>query len=328
MKVGINYPWHSNTFGNNLFTPGTVADFRETLDRLSPYGITAVRVWLLCQLDRWGHLTSEDETLSFSPPPRGAQHALGEALDRFAALLACCRSIGTTIIPSLLCHDALGDPRRGPGNGGRSAIVTHPEIRERFFTDVLEPFLAVSKSERAPILAWELMNEPHWNITRWLTWRHHAFATEIEPAALCRFLAEGLERIAEAGFESTVGHAMAEDLEHLPTGTLPQFHYYGLPQLWVPERATTNAFIGEMSSCGARCWSRDPTHAPWPMLLGADLGNDGTATRARLELLSRQGYSMALLWPSREAGPGWRKYSPSTLRAVREFVATTPRPGA
>jgi len=57
------------------------------------------------------------------------------------------------------------------------------------------------------------------------------------------------------------------------------------------------------------------------MLLGTDLGDDGTAVLERLRLLHRQGYSLALLWPEGNQGPGWTKYSPAALDAVGRFMA-------
>jgi hypothetical protein len=319
VRVGINYPWYSNTFGNNLFTPELVSDFDDTLRRLVPRGVSVVRAWLLCQLDRWGHTTDVNGSPRFQPPDPN-DPSLAEAIARFTAMLSVCGQHRVQLIPSLFCHDALGDPRRAAGNGGRSAIVSDPETRLRFFTDVLEPFLVASTPHRSHIYAWELMNEPAWNVSSWFGWRHHAFAAEVDRPTLAQFLQEGLDRITQAGFETTIGHARASDLEQLPTGTVPQFHYYGIPQLWLPDQATTRAFVGEMSCSRARWWPSDPTDVPWPMLLGADLASDETAVLERLRLLRRQGYSLALLWPRGEIGPGSAKYPPAALDAVERFV--------
>ncbi len=332
VQVGINYPWYSNTFGNNLFTPQLVPDFDDTLRRLVPRGVSVVRVWLLCQLDRWGHLENLAGSPRFHPPEPTDPPLLAEAIDRFESLLSICEQRHVQVIPSLLCHDALGDPRRAAGNGGRVAIVSDPETRARFFADVLEPFLSASDPHRSQIYAWELMNEPAWNVISWLGWRHHAFAREIDRRTLAQFLQEGLDHIAQAGFASTIGHARVADLEQLPTGTVPQFHYYGIPQLWVPEQGTSRAFVGELSSTRARWWPSDPTEVPWPMLLGADLADDETAVLERLRLLRRQGYSLALLWPGGEEGPGSEKYGAAALNAIERFAgeghpaAVAPRP--
>lgn len=324
MQVGINYPWFSNTFGDTLFHPDLIADFRETLAQLEPRGVSVVRVWLLCQLDRWGVVDSSAGVPRFVPPAPGAFRGTGpgrsEPLQRFEALCVAAAEHRIRLVPSLICHGAFGDLRRDRGNGGRAAVAEDPHLASFFFDEVLESFLEVARPYREHVHSFELMNEPTWNVLRILGWTNPAYAPGLGHDALARFLARGLERIERAGFPSTVGHAAAVDLSRWPTGTVPQFHYYGLPHLWVEEHAVTRAYVGELSSSAARLWPRDPTEVPWPMLWGRDLIDDETAVAERLALLARQGYPLALLWPARGEGPGWEKYTHGALRALERFA--------
>jgi hypothetical protein len=203
----------------------------------------------------------------------------------------------------------------------------------RLFDDALEPMLERSRPYADHIHSWELMNEPAWNLYGWSRWSHRVRAHGVSRAQLRRFLAAGLERIEAAGFASTVGHARAADLRALPTGSRPQFHWYGPPQLRLPTQAATNAFVGEISSAAAnwigrpprsgrrrvRRWFQEATTMPWPELFGADLCGDRAAVAARLSALERKGYGLALLWPSLSTGPGWAKYSPGAREALRQF---------
>ena len=110
------------------------------------------------------------------------------------------------------------------------------------------------------------------------------------------FLSAALGRIAAAGFESTVGHRFYEDLQYLPAGSRPQFHYYGKRILWfgdpeaIPAYAETRgAFVGEIDS-------GDAYGKLWPELHGADR-DPKQRVFERLTLLARKGYTLTLLWP-------------------------------
>lgn len=92
-----------------------------------------------------------------------------------------------------------------------------------------------------------------------------------------------------AGFSSTVGHRYYSDRAWLPSGSVPQFHYYG--RLFDPVRLPPSSgdILGEFSV-------KDGSEGgAWRWLPQAQ---DVTGrVRDRLLEAERLGYPMALLWP-------------------------------
>jgi hypothetical protein len=129
-------------------------------------------------------------------------------------------------------------------------------------------------------------------------------AFPIPRGLMAAFLRDVVARIEAKGFESTVGHHYAGDLT-LPTGSLPQFHYYPQDTAWLrrffvpsrlPAHSATRAFVGEFPSAYTQPDQR--YSVPWPEIPSSlESGGGFTRTVARLRLLEAKGYGLALLWP-------------------------------
>jgi hypothetical protein len=137
------------------------------------------------------------------------------------------------IIPSLIDFHALLDPLPGERSPtlknrarGRGDIVTDPVKRSRFFERVLKPMLSLALPFKSHIYAWEVINEPIWNVNLIKPITPRTGNRVIPEAVMREFLEQACTIIEDAGFQSTVGHRFFEDCLKFPTGTIAQFHYY------------------------------------------------------------------------------------------------------
>jgi hypothetical protein len=190
------------------------------------------------------------------------------------------------------------------------------------------------------IYAWEVMNEPAWDIrriTKTLTGYvpHPPF---VDDSALKEFLRLGIAWIDDKKFPSTVGHRFLSDLGDMATGTKRQFHYYstaaaGLadPSVLPAASATGGAFVGEFGALIGKGYEANETPRkaqygePWDRDLPD--GSDRSAANTvyvRLKKLKELGYDLALVWPEYEdstvdAKDGL-KISPLKLASIKRFV--------
>jgi len=347
MMVGVNYPVPWNVYGIYLGSgnppgscpgmdvwPSNLATNLITLrDEL---GVQVVRVFLLGNAANCGAVVDGRTTLPEVLDPR--------VIRQLAAMFEAFAEAKLLVIPSLIDFKAFGERRvlgrapTAPTNGctDRHDIVNDLAIRQSFFDRVLRPFLAVSKPFRSIVYAWEVQNEPIWNV-RELSFtsivtdleRSAVGRTKISRALMQAFLQQAVDIIerfdVEPRFKATVGHRFARDLERFPTGQLRQFHYYPLQLLGVglvdrtlPDAATTRAFLGEVAA---------GTHGhPWPELAGADSLRAGTRARVRerLRLARHKGYPLTLLWPDTDGhhpfpGPDPLKFSRAAQDGIKDF---------
>jgi hypothetical protein len=130
---------------------------------------------------------------------------------------------------SVIIQGTKASPAVDNGCFDRQAIVQDSAIRDVFFRQTLEAFLTASIPFKTSIYAWEVQNEPYWNIQSFLNgftplrFSGGPTVTESESSV---FLQQGIDLIHKHGFQSTVGHRFADDLDNLPTGSRRQFHYY------------------------------------------------------------------------------------------------------
>jgi hypothetical protein len=297
-------------------------------------GIEVVRIFLLGNAANYGTVSGGRTILPAQLDPRVSEQ-LGEMFQAFA-------DEDMLVIPSLIDFKAFGQRRvltTGPpectnGCTDRHAIVNDATTRRGFFSQVLTPFLTVSRPFRDVVYAWEVLNEPIWNVneprlTSLVTRvrRDVVGKTAISKLAMQRFLQEAVDIIehfdVEPRFKATVGHRFARDLERFPTGKLPQFHYYPLNVLGVtlvdrtlPSAGTTRAFLGEVAA---------GSHGhPWPELNGADAADPRTRVVERLRFAQAKGYPLTLLWPDEDGGsmfpgPDPLKLSPAARAGVVDF---------
>jgi hypothetical protein len=306
MAVGLNYPWAFNKYGL-YFGPHPAEPwmdrwldfFKKNLAEMADLGLRVVRIFLLCAGQNYGKLP--DSPGEFAPPSPIDPKFL-EDLER---MLESVRGSGTgiTLIPSLVDFGFFG-PAYG-NSGSRQVLTRDAAAREAFLNTLLDPFLEVAKPYKGQIYAWEVINEPYWNcslISPPIYPGRFNFLPRlplVKMDGMKAFLEAALRRIEAAGFESTVGHRFYSDLKRWPVGTRPQFHYYAKRWLWlgdprpIPDHAETGgAFVGEIDA-GLGFGK------PWPELDGVDLDPDRRVV-ARLSLLERKGYKLALLWPEKE----------------------------
>jgi len=284
----------------------------------------------------------------FDPPDQ--LHPL--FIDHFREMLQVFRDKRLQVIPSLVDFPFFAmppnklpfDPARSlaprdpNSGGGRTDVMIIPSKRQKFFDTVLEPLVQASVPFKDQIFAWELMNEPSWLIN---TFTPVANDPRMNSKHLEDFLNEGLARIEshpEFKEKSTVGHRFHSDLKSerllgilgLPTGKIPQFHYYAkfFDDNEVPS-PRGNKFIGEIA-VGANTLFfpqfRADQAAPWPEL--QTKGGDATDTVfKRLQLLAKKGYTLTLLWPDEKDGQAHTdrvKLSAAAQVSLRKFTSGSP----
>jgi len=347
MLVGVNYPVPWNVYGIYLGSgnppgscPGMGVWPRNLAENLTilrdELGVQVVRIFLLGNAANYGTVVDGRTMLPEALDP-GVTRQLRAMFEAFEAAKL-------QVIPSLIDFKAFGERRvlgQGPvarSNGctDRHDIVIDPVTRQRFFDQVLRTFLEVSKPFRSAIYAWEVQNEPIWNVrelslTSLITdlERSAVGSTTIRRSEMQSFLQQAVDIIehydVEPRFQATVGHRFARDLERFPTGRLRQFHYYplrvlglGLVDRTLPDATITRAFLGEVAA---------GTHgAPWPELAGADAAHAGARVRVRerLRLARYKGYPLTLLWPDADGhtsfpGPDPLKFSQAAQDGIKDF---------
>jgi len=355
MEVGFNYPWPFDKYGT-AFGPREIVNrpqapapsgatsaipvFRDpvahppagSLDRnlrtLKKLNINKVRMFILCNAFNYGNqpaVLSSGTSIFSVPIPAHPQF-----FDHFRQMLQVFVQNGMQVMPSLLDFGAIYKFQSGSG-GGRTDVLTSQ--RTQFFEFMLLPMLqeAAKADVRQAVFAFEIMNEPFWNIST-SPKRPGAgildIAAETTPLIMTTFLTQALAVIEGNGFLSSVGHRTVNDLlGPMPPGQLAQFHYYGKTSLIkggtlaqdpdpIPKRdalkaslaskldskgkPVQNVICGEFSTRGnGDLISRhNPLEQglPWPELDGRDTQDDDAAFE-RLCALARKGYDLAFVWP-------------------------------
>jgi hypothetical protein len=310
VDLGFNYPFPWNAYGRYFgrgAPPGQEPELGRWLEELEKnlellrerLGMRVVRLFLLCNGWNYGHLDGDEFV-----PPTLLHPAFAEDLAR---LLAVFRAQRMLLVPSLFDFKAFGRRFERNGAGERHAILHDDAMQRLVLRQTLSAFLDVSQDYREVFLAWEVMNEPIWNVTRFAP-KSAAGGKTTSASSMASFLAQAVAIIEQAGFPSTVGHRFARDLSKYPTGTVRQFHFYptGIFRRAVVDRvlppfATTQAILGEFGV-------QPPGEQGelWPELGGADAGTTRRRTLCRLQHVRSKGYRLALLWPDGIDGDGGR----------------------
>lgn len=324
MAVGMNYPipWNAYGFyfGGGGPDPGTnplldlwLPNLTQNLIHLRDVlNVRIVRIFLLGNAFNYG----KGAGAAFTPPsvlhPKFNEHLVG--------MLQAFQDQRMKVIPSIIDFKAFGSKSKGGGGcTDKFNIAKNPADQKVFFDQVVEPFLIASKPFKSQIFAWEVMNEPFWNMSR----LSGQFAPQIAGGRtlteeeMTAFLQGALDLIEKKhGFTGTVGHRFSGDLDDFPTGKARQFHFYSkvlnvpvpgtldapvgaqaasfditFKDRKVPPFSETRAFVGEFAS-------NVDESAPWVELEGADDTSD-TRVRVveRLRFLEHKGYPLALVWP-------------------------------
>ncbi len=351
LEVGYNYAWYGNRYGTSLGPtdtdgpPGHVptgatstdpAWVGGSLDRnlktLRQLKITKVRFFLLGNAFNYGPSPSPPVlATSFTATPQvftAPTQPHPQFLSHFKQLLQVFAQNDMQVLLSLLDFGALYPALPG-GGGGRTAILTSQ--RQVFLETMLAPMVQASVPYASSIFAWEVMNEPVWNVTAGYRPHTHSIARDCDIGTMSSFLQDCLG-IIEASFptKSTVGHRFYGDLAGgMPTGSMRQFHYYGLTAGWrglireqdpnpIPPFADTQgAFVGEF----------DPSPTLHSNLWPECNGNDATPVNAafeRLKVLARKGYKYAFVWPDLNDDPEDSfKLSKEAQLSIQRFTSAT-----
>jgi hypothetical protein len=366
MDVGYNYPGPSNKFGNWLGPfdrqdrwPSNYAQLwkdlpfksaiQSNLGILKQHGIKVVRWFLLGNGFNYGLPPKRRKeaywvvrardygSWEFDPPDRLDPLFL----DHFRQLLEIHKEVGMQLIPSLVSFEFFATHEtQKTAAGGRGDIAIDWQKRNKFLFTVLGEFLRVSNDYRSLIYAWEVINEPAWdvrNITPTLTGTQYHIPF-VPQESMTTFIRLALDWIKDKGFESTVGHRFYSDLSLMPTGTRPQFHYYA--QRWAcladPRKLPTaaeakGAFVGEFGSLIGEGYETNQTPhkasygQPWDTDFSDGRDKDPRNTvYERLLHMKKLGYQLALVWPeyadkSVDAHDGL-KISPEKLASIKRFV--------
>jgi hypothetical protein len=345
VEVGINYPypWDKSGvfFGSGQDHPGQdrkldiwTANLGRNLDILNAPDpnfpdahIKIVRLFLLCNATNFGTLVpgilNHKRVNVFSLPK------IFDPIytDQFEKMLVEFESRNMEVIPSLLSFEALArwdppDVNSTKRPAGRGDLVANLSNRTWFLNNVLEPLLSISERHRGAIRAWEVINEPGQVVDSrtnyWLSWvGKQKTDYPIAEADMRAFLDDACHRIEARNFKSTVGHWYSDDLS-LPTGNLPQFHYYPSRSLGhdfvgkLPLQTETKAFIGEFAALKTQ--TDQSTSVPWPEIPDADQNDPATRVFKRLKKIEEKGYEMALLWPDLGAVLDFNDYSKDPLK--------------
>jgi hypothetical protein len=337
MRVGFNYPYPWNAYGvylgsgnpcgSNAALDVWPARLEENLGILRDLGVSVVRMFLLGNAANYGSVAQH----RFTPP--AALDA--RMLDQLGRMFEAFARTGLMVVPSLLDFKAFGRrlPKVANGCGARSAIVRDATTRTVFIEQLLRPFLSASLPYRAQIHAWEVMNEPVWNVLPFVP-PYVAGGRSLGLFELGGFLRELLDVIEGApfGFVSTVGHRFARDLRLFPSGTAPQFHFYParyrgvyVSDRTLPPASATGAFLGEIGALGGDATGKFRHGHPWRELHGEDARDETARVSSRLGLARDKGYELTLLWPDvvREppvGAPDVIKLTPGAQRGIAQFT--------
>jgi hypothetical protein len=347
MEVGFNYPGSGNHFGDDFGPPigggSRPAPFwRATLpgnlDLIFDLGMRIVRYFIMGNAFNYGDkpkkvLVARGRAVftewHFDPPAKLEQ----QYLDDFGEFLQVFKDKSMRVIPSLISFETLGPGETG-GCSGRTDLVKDPTKMRHFLDTVLEKFLDVANTFKSQIFAFEVINEPAWNVRSFSkpVGRTLGGTPDVTDDQMTDFLREALKRIESRGMSSTVGHRFRSDLDDFPKGTRPQFHYYpnlaGLVDSDVPEFIDTpGAFVGEFGSI-LRSEPKEPATdvankdqgGNWPELNGADAKPED-AIFERLKALARKGYSLSMVWPDRkEDVADVLKLTPVKQESLKKFT--------
>jgi hypothetical protein len=337
LRVGFNYPYPWNAYGIYLGSGNPCGSnaaldawpllLEQNLRQLRDLGVSVVRLFLLGNAANYGTVSAG----GFRPP--AALDA--RVLDQIGRMLEAFARTGLQVIPSLLDFKAFGHRLSGVENGcgERADIVRVASARAAFIEGALQPLLEASRAYRAQIHAWEVMNEPVWNVLPFAP-SFIAGGRSLGLFQLRDFLRELLDVIEGApfGFASSVGHRFSRDLSYLPTGSAPQFHFYParyrgvyLSDRTLPSAASTRAFLGEIGTLGRDGAGRYRHGHPWRELAGEDAGDEASRVFSRLGLAREKGYTLTLLWPDllREppvGAPDVIKLTPGAQRGLAAFT--------
>lgn len=377
LTVGYNYPWPSNKFGVWIGPqdrqdrwPSNYAqiwkdlpfkkEITDNLKTLQDNGVEVIRWFLMGNGFNYGlpprvtYAGTRDSggavkkvvRVDFDPPTQLDPLFL----DHFQQLLEIHTTLKLKLIPSLISYQFFSTVESTSTTaGGRGSVAEDSTKRNTFLSTVLGEFLRVSDSYRELIHAWEVINEPAYDV-RYLT-PPQASALDrlphlpfISKNNMVTFLSLALAWIKGKKYASTVGHRFASDLDSstgMPPGDLHQFHYYAqtfgssislLDPNALPSSSSSGASaIGEFGSAVGEGYEsgQHPPIAdvgnPWKELKGADLDPANTVYE-RLSLIKTLGYDLALVWPDLNdhsdevAANDLLKLSPLKLASLNRFV--------
>lgn len=333
--LGANFPWVDCGWDFGPPPPGWKRDPEDRFARvetdlreLRALGIKVVRFWVLAGGVNYpvGQRIEEICTNVTSLLGRTVAYRLRDGaklpvlpegfLRDFASLCEACLRAGVQLLPSLLSFEWF-DHAQGPSRGRAPLVFSGggDDAQVARFLDVtLSPLLEVSRSYRATIYAWEVLNEPDWVVQGGPF--HPCVKKTVTARDMNAFLRAALKRVVDAGFTATIGFKaaaprwLAPDLRMTLEAAqqqgayLHQLHHYpnliGERRLMAADASPIgNVFVGEFPTSDIKTI----TNARW---LDQGLAEDDPDhyLERRLSLILAQGYRGAFLWATE---PAWIK---------------------
>jgi len=349
--------------------------FEQNLTILrNQFGVSHVRFFLMCNAINWG--IGDPSGVFTVPPflhPRFVAH--------FQEILRVCQRTGVQLIPSLLdfgiAEPRLKTSRRNAIVADPSVTkfffdqVFEPLLDESFNTPGVvfaweimnEPiwlttnfwpwFEEVTIDIPVPVLARTPIGAaPTVQNVRKKFPKPVLNDSTIPMKDVERFLLEGISRVDKrnaalpAGSPSriptTVGHRFFENMLSLPTGDLPQFHFYPTRKVGVEVSESSSSLFSPFQANGAfhvrndgkvlnpppflgEFGSTADQSSPWKDLKGFDEPTDRDRVRERLYEAERLGFSMAGVWPSsggtrvKGSNPDPLHFSSDALEGIRDY---------
>ncbi|MGZ8393980.1 MAG: hypothetical protein ACXWWJ_04340 [Nitrospira sp.] len=272
------------------------------------------------------------QIIDFDPPDRLDPLFL----DHFQQLLELHKTIRMQLIPSLVNYEFFATNKTArDASGGRGDIAEDAVKRNTFLFTVLADFLSVSQHYRDFIYAWEVINEPVWDVCNLpFTPSEPPHIPYVQLNGMIAFITLALDWIKDKKFPSTVGHRYLSDLSILPTGTLPQFHYYaehvgpfGDPPTLPTAHTAKAGIIGEFGALVGKGYESRQTPpkasygSPWDQDFPDHRDRDPSRTvLERLSLIKLLGYDLALAWPDLDD-----KFTDDTLKISQDKLAQIKR---
>lgn len=326
--TGINYPWlnYGWDFGDpppgwsgGVETDAFRATQREAIKRdlqaLKANGMTVVRWFLLADGLSYGTGPQMPRDGRFYMLPPGDPW-IRQCVEDFRHLLDLCMECQVKLLPSFIdFHWAFAPTIVNDTvvKGGRWSVFDNDNTRRLFLDTLFDPLLEASQAKREAIYAWEPMNEPEWCTggSEWKFWQKPTSKNRnVSREDMRAFLKEGVKRVNDAGFVSTIGFAHWDTIREWDTEDwnigLQQFHYYAQGGAQLPAAAEVTSqpcLLGEFASEPGK---------PWP---------DGVdSLDARLKRAAGLGYAGSLLWSMR-ATDEMTLWNAAQTQLVSKFVA-------
>ena len=222
--VGVNYPWlrYGEDFGstaggthNGVSNPAYAAQLDADFSELEAEHLTVVRWWLWAD-GRGGLTFNHDGSVSGVP---------SDFYTDMDVALACAKRHHVRIMFVMLDFLFFAKSPDGPMYGGHAAIASNAILRQSFLDNAVKPVLLRYGKDNS-IVAWDVVNEPEWELDLQLFKRHKSPVKTADMLALITAVSDYVHRYSNQLV--TVGSAERRYVQLWTKANLDfyQFHTY------------------------------------------------------------------------------------------------------